>query len=69
MNGRNKALIITGIALFLVAAVIFLVAGAIAGWDFIGFFRSQTFIWLCVAFALYAMVVVCVVVTDKIKKL
>lgn len=69
MNMRNKALIITGILLLIVALIVFLIGGWLAGWDFVAFFKSQTFVWICVLCGIYAIAVVSIIVYDKIKRL
>ena len=69
MNTRNKSLIIVGCVLLGLAVAIFLIGGAIAGWDFVAFFKSQTFIWICVLVGLYALAVIAILVLEKIKKL
>ena len=69
MKTRNKALIITGIILLVVALAVFLIGGWIAGWNFVAFFQSQLFVWICVLVGLYAIAVVSFLVYDKIKKL
>lgn len=69
MNTRNKALIITGIILLVVALVVFLIGGWLAGWDFIAYFKSQSFVWLCVLVGVYILSVVSIIVYEKIKRL
>ena len=69
MNTRNKALIITGILLLVVALAVFLIGGWIAGWDFAAYFKSSAFVWLCVLVGLYAIAVISILIYDKIKKL
>ena len=69
MNTRNKALIITGIILLFVALVVFLIGGWLAGWDFIAYFKSQSFVWLCVLVGVYILSVVSIIVYEKIKRL
>ena len=69
MNTRNKALIITGIILLVVALAVFLIGGWIAGWNFDAYFKSPAFVWLCVLVGLYGLAVVSVIVYDKIKRL
>lgn len=69
MNTRNKALIITGIILLFVALVAFLIGGWLAGWDFIAYFKSQSFVWLCVLVGVYILSVVSIIVYEKIKRL
>ena len=66
---RNKALIITGVILLVIALVVFLVGGYLAGWDYIGFFQSPLFIWICVIIGLYAIGVISLLVVDKINRL
>lgn len=66
---RNKALIITGVILLIVALVIFLIGGWLAGWDFVGFFKSPLFIWILVIIGLYAIGVISLLVVDKINRL
>lgn len=69
MNTRNKALIITGVILLVVAMGIFLIGGWIAGWDFVAFFQSPAFVWICVLIGLYLLGVIALVVIDKINRL
>lgn len=69
MNTRNKALIITGCLLLVVALVAFLIGGWLAGWDFGAYFKSSAFVWLCVLVGIYAIGVISLFVYDKIKKL
>ena len=69
MNTRNKALIITGVILLVVALAVFLVGGQIAGWDFVAFFKSQFFVWICVLLGIYILGVVVILVKDKINRL
>lgn len=69
MNTRNKALTITGSIMLVIAAVLFMVGGYLAGWDFAAYFRSQSFVWLCVLVGLYVLVAAAVVIRDKIKEL
>lgn len=69
MNTRNKALIITGVLLLIVALAVFLIGGWMAGWDFAAYFKSPAFVWLCVLVGLYAIAVISIFVYDKIKKL
>ena len=69
MRNRNKALIITGAILLVVALIVFLVGGAIAGWDFVAFFKSQTFMWICILVGIYVIAVVAIIIYDKIKSL
>jgi len=69
MNNRNKALIITGVILLVVALAVFLVGGWLAGWDFVAYFKSAAFVWLCVLLGLYALAVIAICVYEKIKNL
>ena len=69
MNTRNKALIITGCILLVVALAVFLIGGWIAGWDFAAYFKSPAFVWLCVLVGLYGIAVISILVYDKIRKL
>lgn len=69
MNTRNKALIITGCVLLVVALVVFLVGGYLAGWDFVAYFKSQNFIWLCIVVGVYLLTVLTVMVNDRIGRL
>lgn len=69
MNTRNKALVITGLLLLVVALAVFLIGGWLAGWDFLAYFKSQAFVWLCVLVGLYVLAVVSFLAYDKIKKL
>lgn len=69
MGTRNKALIITGVVLFVVAIGMFLIGGWIAGWDFAAYFGSPAFVWLCVILGLYLLGVLAIVILDKINRL
>ena len=67
MNTRNKSLIITGIIVLVCALVAFLTGGWIAGWDFIAFFKSSTFMWIMILVGIYALVVAVILVRDWLK--
>lgn len=69
MRTRNKALIITGGILLLVALAVFLVGGWLAGWDFAAYFKSQSFVWLCVIVGVYGLGVAAILITDRIRRL
>ena len=69
MNDRNKALIISGVIMLLVALAAFLVGGWLAGWDFAAFFQSATFVWICVLVGLYILAVIGVFAYERIKRL
>lgn len=69
MKTRNKALIITGCLLLVVALVVFLVGGYLAGWDFVAYFKSQNFIWLCIVVGVYLVLVSIVLIHDRIGRL
>ena len=69
MNTRNKALIITGVILLIIALAVFIGGGLLAGWDFMAFFHSQTFVWICVLVGMYILTVVAIIIADKIRKL
>ena len=69
MNTRNKALVITGIILSIVALIVFLIGGWLSGWDFVAFFKSALFVWICVLVGLYLICVVALVIYDKIREL
>lgn len=69
MNKRNKALIITGIILLVVALAVFLIGGWLAGWDFAAYFQSPAFAWVFVIFILYLISVIAIVLFEKIKNL
>ena len=67
MKDRNKALIITGVLVFLCGVIAFLVGGWIAGWDFVAFFKSATFMWICILLGIYALTVIIVLIYDWYK--
>jgi len=69
MNTRNKAILITGIIVAGIGIALFLIGGAIAGWDFIAFFKSQTFIWICLLIGLYALAVIGILIKDWLDRL
>lgn len=64
MNNRNKALIITGVIIVTLAFALLMVGGWLAGWDFAAYFRSPSFIWLCVLVGVYALTVAAVLIRD-----
>lgn len=55
MRTRNKALIITGIIIFTLGLILFVLGGILSGWDLIAFIKSDTFIWICVLFGVYGL--------------
>lgn len=67
MNTRNKALIITSIAVLVIAAIVFLIGGWLAGWDFAAFFKSMTFVWILVLIGIYVLVVGVILIRDWIE--
>ena len=69
MKTRNKALIITGIILLVVALAVFLIGGWLAGWDFVAYFKSRAFVWVCVIVGLYVLGVGAILIFEKIKNL
>lgn len=69
MNNRNKALIITGVVIIVLGAGLFLIGGALEGWDFAEFFKSPTFLWICVLIGLYILFVIFIFVKEWYKKL
>lgn len=69
MTNRNKALIISCIAMLIVAGASFVIGGWLAGWDFVAFFQSPTFVWILVMIGIYILCVVAVLVSEKIGKL
>lgn len=64
MNNRNKALIITGVIIVTLAFALLMVGGWLDGWDFAAYFRSSSFIWLCVLVGVYALTVTVVLIRD-----
>ena len=69
MGNRNKCLIITSIVLIGVALVIFLASLIITGFNFIAWFKSPTFLWVCVILGLYLIGVLALIIWEKISKL
>lgn len=69
MEGRNKALIATGILLLVAALAAFLVGGYISGWDFAAFLVSPTAIWIYAFVGLYLFAVLAFLIYDRITKL
>lgn len=69
MKTRNKALIITGVIVFVVGLVLFLIVALINGWDFIAFFHSNTFIWICVLIGIYILFAITLLVKEWYSKL
>lgn len=69
MNNRNKCLLITTLILVGVALIVFFASLAISGYDFIAFFKSPTFVWICVILGLYGLGVAGLLIWEKIKRL
>ncbi len=69
MNTRNKALIITGVILLIIALIVFSIAGYLSGWNIEEWVKSPSFIWVCVILGLYFIGVVSLFVMDKINRL
>lgn len=69
MNTRNKALIITGVILLIIALIVFSIAGYLSGWDIKEWVKSPSFIWVCVILGLYFIGVLSLFVMDKINRL
>lgn len=67
MNTRNKALIITSISVLVIAVIVFLIGGWLAGWDFAAFFKSMTFVWILVLIGIYVLVVGVILIRDWIE--
>ena len=68
MNTRNKALIATGIIVFVLGVIVFLVGGYLAGWDFAAYFQSSAFVWVAVLVGMYVLAVAVVLVKDWLDK-
>ena len=68
MKARNKLLIITGIGLLVLSAILFIVAGLIAGWDFASFFKSNQFVWIIVVVIVYLVVAGFILIYDRLNK-
>lgn len=69
MKTRNKALIITGVIVFAIGLVLFLIGALINGWDFIAFFHSHTFIWICVLLGIYVLFAIILLVKEWYSRL
>ena len=69
MKGRNKLVIITGLLLLVVALIVFLIAGYLAGWDIAGWFESQMAIWCYVLVGLYLIFVALIFIKEWVDKL
>ena len=69
LKTRNKALIITGLIIFGLGLILFLIGGIISGWDMIAFIHSQTFIWICVLIGLYVVFSAFLIVKDILYRL
>ena len=52
---RNKAVAITGFILLIIALIVFLINLIINDFNFVAFFKSTTFVWICVIIGLYAI--------------
>lgn len=69
MKIRNKAIIITGLIVFALGLILFLISAIINGWDLIAFLHSQTFIWICVLFGVYVLFIIFIFVKDWMSRL
>lgn len=69
MKSRNKGLIITSIIALVIALGLMLICSFLNGFDYIQFFHSNYFVWICVLLGLYFLGVIVVIVCDKINKL
>lgn len=69
MRTRNKVLIITGVIIFAIGLLLFLIGALINGWDFIAFFHSYTFIWICVLLGVYVLFAIILLVKEWYSKL
>ena len=66
---KNKPLKITSIILLCIALIVFLLGVWLSGWDFIKFFHSSTFTWICVLLGLYVLGATAILIIDRINKL
>lgn len=69
MRTRNKVLIITGVIIFAIGLLLFLIGALINGWDFIAFFHSNTFIWICVLLGVYVLFAIILLVKEWYSRL
>lgn len=69
MNARNKGLAITGIIVLVLAGLLIILGGWLAGWDFAAYFRGQAFMWTCILIGAYAIAVAAILIIDKVKSL
>ena len=69
MKARNKIIIITGIIIFAIGLLLFLIGAIISGWDIIAFLKSQTFIFIIILLCVYVLFVIIIFVKDWYNKL
>lgn len=69
MKSRNKGLIITGIIALVIALGLLIVCSFLNGFDYVKFFQSSYFVWICVILGMYVLGVIVVLVCDKINRL
>lgn len=69
MRTRNKVLIITGVIIFAIGLLLFLIGALINGWDFIAFFHSNTFIWICILLGVYVLFAIILLVKEWYSRL
>lgn len=69
MKGRNKLIIILGVSLLIVAGILFLVGGALSGWDLVQMFTGPSAIWAYIVIGTGMLFIVYIVISDWIKKI
>jgi len=69
MKGRNKKVFIFLGIMIAIAVVIFLVTGSMAGWDIVGWFKSQPAFWCYAILGMTLVMFLYIIISDRIKKL
>lgn len=69
MKARNKALIIFGIILLVVAVVMFFMTGYMAGWDIAGWFKSNMAMWCYIILSFAVLIFGYIIIKDKINRI
>jgi len=69
MKGRNKTIIILGICLLAIAGILFLIGGALSGWDMVQMFTGPSAIWAYIVVGTGVLFIAYVLISEWIKNL
>lgn len=69
MRTRNKALIIVGVVLGIIAIILFIIGGWLSGWDIVAWFKSSQAMICFAIFGVYSFVIIGFMCADMIRKM